>query len=142
VAKSVWTEALTTFEKTVKPIHHLIASTALVICLPASAAATTSNIDPSGVKQPKVTEATARASALAAVPNGKIQSAELENEKGAQVWSFDIEQPGTRTITEILVDGATGKIISKTHESPSEQAKEANAEKRLRSRTAETTPKR
>ena len=66
------------------------------------------------------------------VPNGKIQSAELENEKGAQVWSFDIEQPGTRTITEILVDTGTGQIISKTTESPSEQANEANAEKRTR----------
>ena len=42
--------------------------------------------------------------ALEQLPNGSIKSAEIENEKGHLVWSFDISKPGTRNITELLVD--------------------------------------
>jgi hypothetical protein len=113
-----------------KSIQCLVATTLLVVCLPAFAASTPINVAHSPDTHSKVTEAAARAAALRAVPDGKIQSAELENEKGAQVWSLDIERPGTRTITEVLVDAGTGKIVSKTNESPATQAKEAVAEKR------------
>jgi Predicted membrane protein len=50
--------------------------------------------------------------ALEQSPNGSIKSAEIENEKGHLVWSFDISEPGTRNITELLVDAKTGKIVS------------------------------
>jgi len=49
---------------------------------------------------------------------------------GRIVWSFDIARPGTRDITEILVDAKTGKIISTQTESPRDQAKEAAADKK------------
>lgn len=111
-------------------IQSVLATTALLVCVPAFAASTSITV-PLPDTPPRVTEAAARSTALRAVPDGKIQSAELENEKGVQVWSFDIERRGTRTITEILVDAGTGKIVSKTHESPAAQAKEAAAEKRL-----------
>jgi hypothetical protein len=37
--------------------------------------------------------------------------------------------PGTRNITEILMDARTGKIVAMQIESPAEQGKEAQSEK-------------
>ncbi len=76
----------------------------------------------------KVGEAQATAIALAKVPRGVVKSAELEKEHGHLVWSFDIAAPSTRGVTEILVDAATGKIISIKKESLAEEAKEAKAD--------------
>ena len=78
---------------------------------------------------PKVSESAARATALAQVKGGIVQSSELEREAGKLVWSFDIERPGSKDITEILVDANTGRIVSKKQETPAEQAKEAQADK-------------
>jgi uncharacterized membrane protein YkoI len=74
-------------------------------------------------------QAQGRATALSAVPGGTIQTAELEHEKGALVWSFDIQTPGSKGITEILVNAKTGRIISKQVESQADQAKETHADK-------------
>ena len=82
------------------------------------------------MKRAKITKAEAEHIALAKVPHGSIKSAEIENEKGHLVWSFDIAQAGIGDITEILVDAKTGRILSTQMESPREQAKEAAAEKR------------
>ena len=82
------------------------------------------------IKQAKITKADAEQIALAKVSQGIVKSAEIENEKGHLVWSFDIARPGTRDITEILVDAKTGKIISTQTESPRDQAKEAAADKK------------
>jgi uncharacterized membrane protein YkoI len=76
----------------------------------------------------KITEAQARATALARVPLGTVKSAELEREHGRLVWSFDIAQPSVKGVTEILVDARTGKIASLKKESPAEEAKEAKAD--------------
>src|SRR5947209_225424 len=82
------------------------------------------------MKQAKITKAEAERVALAKVSQGVVKSAEIENEKGHLVWSFDIAKPGTHDITEILVDAKTGKIISSQTESPRDQAKEAAADKK------------
>jgi len=82
------------------------------------------------MKQSKITKAEAEQIALAKVPHGSVKTAEIEKEKGHLVWSFDIARPGTRNITEILVDAKTGKIISTQTESPRDQAKEAAADKK------------
>jgi hypothetical protein len=82
------------------------------------------------MKQTKITKAEAEQIALAKVSRGVVKSAEIEKEKGYLVWSFDIARPGTRDITEILVDAKTGKIISTQTESPRDQAKEAAADKK------------
>jgi uncharacterized membrane protein YkoI len=82
------------------------------------------------MKQAKITKAQAQEIALAKVPQGTVKSAEIENEKGHLVWSFDIAKPNTKDITEILVDANTGKIISIQTESPRDQAKEAAADKK------------
>ncbi len=78
---------------------------------------------------PKVSEAAARATALAQVKGGRVQSAELEREAGKLVWSFDIARPGSKNVTEIWVDANSGRIVSKKQETPAEQAKEAQADK-------------
>jgi uncharacterized membrane protein YkoI len=83
-------------------------------------------------KQAKITKAQAQEIALAKVSHGVVKSAEIEKEKGHLVWSFDIAQPGTKDITEILVDAQTGRIISRQTESPRDQAKEAAADKQQR----------
>ncbi len=80
-------------------------------------------------KQAKITKARAEQIALAKVSHGSIRSAEIENEKGHLVWSFDISKPGTKNITEVLVDAKSGSIVSISTENPGQQAAEAKAEK-------------
>jgi uncharacterized membrane protein YkoI len=80
--------------------------------------------------QAKVTEADARTTALAKVPGGTVSSAELEKEHGKLVWSFDIATAKTKNVTEVQVDAVTGKLVSTKTETPSQEAKEAAAEKK------------
>lgn len=55
--------------------------------------------------------------------SGKIQSSELEKEKGQMVYSFDIRNK-KGGITEILINAYTGKIIEVKNESAADEAKE------------------
>ncbi|MEP6811123.1 MAG: PepSY domain-containing protein [Chthoniobacterales bacterium] len=82
------------------------------------------------MKQAKLTKNEAEHIALAKVPQGKVKSAEIENEKGHLVWSFDITTPGSKDITEILVDAKSGQIVSEQKETPHDQAKEAAEDKK------------
>ena len=79
--------------------------------------------------QAKITREAAGKIALAKVPSGTIKSAELEQEHGALVWSFDIATPKSRDIHEILVNARTGAIVHTELESPKAQAREAEADK-------------
>ncbi|HET6231000.1 MAG TPA: PepSY domain-containing protein [Longimicrobiaceae bacterium] len=81
-------------------------------------------------RQARVTEAAARATALALVPNGRVKSAELEREHGKLIYSFDIQVAGRRGIDEVNVDALTGAVIAKQHEGPAEERAEARAERR------------
>ncbi len=81
-------------------------------------------------KQAKITKAEAEHIALAKVSHGRVKSAEIENEKGHLVWSFDIATPNTKDITEFLVDAKSGQIISQQTESVHDQTKEAAADKK------------
>ena len=82
------------------------------------------------MKQAKITKAQAEKIALAKVPHGKIQSAEIENEHHAIVWSFDIAKPGSKDITEVLVNAKTGTIVEISTETPKAQAKERAEDKK------------
>ena len=73
----------------------------------------------------KVTKEDAQKTALARVPNGTVQEAELEKEHGKVIWSFDIAVPGSKDISEVEVDAVTGEVVAMEKESPEEQAKEA-----------------
>jgi len=77
----------------------------------------------------KVSMKTARATALAKVPGGKIQSAELEREHGKLIYSFDIRVAGRPGIEEVHVDAIRGGVLSVDHESPKSERKEARQEK-------------
>ena len=79
----------------------------------------------------KVTEAQARETALAKVPDGIVKSAELEREHGRLIWSFDVARPSAKGVTEIQVDAKTGKIVLVKKETPAQEAKEVKAEKNI-----------
>jgi uncharacterized membrane protein YkoI len=76
----------------------------------------------------KVSEATARATALAQVPNGTVKSSELEREKGKLIYSYDITVPGKTGIEEVNVNAIDGSVVGKEHETPKSEKKEAVTE--------------
>ena len=73
-------------------------------------------------KQAKITMAQAREAALNAAP-GKVESEELEKEKGKLVYSFDIRN-SRGTISEVWVDAKTGAVVSNTEETKADEEKE------------------
>ena len=75
-------------------------------------------------EHPKISKVQAEKIALEKAPGGKIRSSELEHEKGALVWSFDITMPGTRDITEVLVNANTGAVVDVSKETPAQQRAE------------------
>ena len=79
--------------------------------------------------QAKVTEAQAREIALAKVPKGTVQSAELEVEHKVLIWSLDLATPGSKDVTEVAIDAKTGAIVSVDTESPEAQKKEIEQDK-------------
>ncbi|MEA3030697.1 MAG: hypothetical protein QOG13_2022 [Sphingomonadales bacterium] len=83
---------------------------------------------------PPISMQTARARALAAVPHGRIGSAELEREQGRLIYSFDIRVPGRAGVEEVQISALTGRLISRRHESPAAERREARNEARERRR--------
>lgn len=81
-------------------------------------------------KQAKLTEDSAAVIALARVPNGKIQSVELEEEDGKLQYSYDIKVAGKSGIEEVNISAVDGRVIGVEHESASDEKKEAAAEKK------------
>ena len=82
------------------------------------------------MRQAKVSKAVATRTALSKVPGGKVQSSEIEREKGKLIYSFDIKVAGKSGIEEINVDALTGAVIAHEHESPAAEKKEAAQEKK------------
>ena len=81
-------------------------------------------------KEAKVSLADAEATALKAVPGGTVASHELERENGKLIYSFDMKIAGKSGIDEVAVDALTGAMLSKSHESPADEAREAAADKK------------
>ena len=79
-------------------------------------------------KEAKVAEGAARKTALAAVPDGKVQSHELERENGRLIYSYDIKIAGKSGVEEVNVDAMTGEIVAHEHENAKAEAKEKKAE--------------
>lgn len=75
-------------------------------------------------KEAKISEATARATALKEIPNGTVKSSQLEREKGKLIYSFDISTPGKSGTDDVNVNAIDGSIVAKTHESPKTEKKE------------------
>jgi uncharacterized membrane protein YkoI len=75
-------------------------------------------------KEAKISEETARATALSQVPNGTIKSSELERENGKLIYSFDITVPGKTGIDEVNVNAIDGSVVARSHENAKAEKKE------------------
>ena len=112
----------------------LTALVAIVVALPAAMQAQAGRAAPphetmAQLKaEAKVSSRTARATALALVPRGKVKSSELERENGRLLYSFDIATKGKSGIDEVQVDAVTGVVLSNTHETPAMVKAEAEAD--------------
>ena len=62
--------------------------------------------------------------ALARVPNGHVQNADLEEEDGKLVYTFDIKVPGKSGYEEVEVDAMMGTVLKVEHESAAMHAAE------------------
>ncbi len=80
-----------------------------------------------GRQHPKLTEAQARDIALRRAGGGRVESAELESERGVLVWSFDIAA-GDGSITEVLINADSGAVLDVQQESAVDEAAEARKE--------------
>jgi uncharacterized membrane protein YkoI len=54
--------------------------------------------------------------ALARVPGGRITEAELEEEDGRLIYSFDVRVDGRAGYDEVHVDARTGEVVKVEHE--------------------------
>jgi len=72
----------------------------------------------------KIARADAQRTALLQVPNGTIKEAEIEQEHGRLIWSFDVAVPDSANVREVNVDAMTGQVISTGTETPEQQAEE------------------
>ncbi len=77
---------------------------------------------------PKISETTARATALSMVKGGTVKAGELETEHGRLIYSFDIAQSGRTGIEEVQISALTGKLVLRHHETPAKEAVEATAD--------------
>ena len=76
----------------------------------------------------KVSFEAARATAQAKVPKAKLASAEIEEEGGKLIYSFDFKTAGKSGIDEVNVDAVTGAFVKMEHETAAAEAKEAKAD--------------
>jgi len=76
----------------------------------------------------KVSEADAIATAQKEVPDGKIESAEIEREGGKLIYSFDIKVPKKSGVEEVNVDAVNGTVVKKEHETAKEEKAEMKKE--------------
>jgi hypothetical protein len=84
----------------------------------------------------KITEAEATKIALGKVPKGKVKEAELEQENGKLIWSFDIKTKGSKDITEVHVDAITGEVLATEKETPAAEKKEKKEKKKEKQKEA------
>ncbi len=54
--------------------------------------------------------------ALARVPGGTISAAELEEEDGRLIYSFEIKVAGKSGEDEVHIDARTGEVVKQEHE--------------------------
>jgi len=120
------------------PIWSLALSAALTLLGPGAAESQgiKTSLPDSLVKQAKVTEATARKTAMAKVPAGKLQEIELERESGKLQYSYSFKVSGQDGETEVNVDAVTGAVLGVEHETAADEAKEANAAKGMKAKPA------
>ena len=90
--------------------------------------------------QAKITMDQAREIALKKA-QGEVKSSELEKESGKIVYSFDIQQPNEKKITEVQVSAIDGSIVRIRKESAANEAKEAKQEEAEKKKAAAQSQK-
>ncbi len=108
-----------------------VALLTVAVCAPVLAAqgVKVAESKPGLLKQAKITPDSAVAVAKATLPKATISSAEIEQENGKLIYSFDMKTAGKSGIDEVNVDALTGKLVGKVqHESAADEKKEADAE--------------
>ncbi|TMA26495.1 MAG: hypothetical protein E6J78_13705 [Deltaproteobacteria bacterium] len=105
----------------------LLKTFVLILGLAFSAAAADKCKEPPELKaKAQVTCGQARKAALARVKAaGRVQDAELEEDQGKLVYSFDIRRKGASGVEEVQVDAQSGAVTSVKHESAKDEAAEA-----------------
>jgi uncharacterized membrane protein YkoI len=84
---------------------------------------------PGLLKKARITYEAAVATAQAKVPKATLKAAEIEEENGKLIYSFDFATAGKTGIDEVNIDAITGKQVGKVeHESPASETKEAAAD--------------
>lgn len=84
---------------------------------------------PGLLKRAKISSDSAVAVAKAKLPKATINAAEIEEEDGRLIFSFDMKTAGKSGIDEVNVNALTGKIVGKVqHESAADEEKEAKDE--------------
>ena len=84
---------------------------------------------PGLLSRAKVTRDAATAAARTKIPKGQIISAEIEEEHGKLIYSFDIKTAGKSGIDEVNVDATSGAVRVQ-HETPRDEAKERAADRK------------
>jgi len=88
-------------------------------------------------KEAKISMEQAQRTALAKEA-GKIQSKEIEREKGKLIYSFDIKMADG--IHEVNIDAMTGEVLEDTVESAAAEAKEKAADKKQEKKSEKPAP--
>jgi len=73
--------------------------------------------------QAKVNKATAQAAALAKVPGGTVEDAEMSKWKGKLYWSFDIKPTTGGKAIEVAVDPNSGEVVWMSNEKEGDEDK-------------------
>jgi len=89
-------------------------------------------------KEAKITMEQAQKTALAKEA-GKIQSKEIEREKGKLIYSFDVKMADG--VHEVNVDAMTGEVVEDTVESAAAEAKEKAADKKQKTSEKAAPPR-
>ncbi len=111
-----------------KTVHRItLLSIVTSLCLGAAFASESPATDKaSGSK--KITEQQARDIAKRQIPDGALESAELETEDGVLIWSVDVRPHGSNDIRELQIDAHDGHVIKTETETPADQAAEKAAD--------------
>ena len=84
----------------------------------------------------KVSADSAIAVARSTIPGATISSAEIENEDGALIYTFEMKIAGKKGTEEVNVDAMTGKMLKREHEDAAAEKKEAAADKAAKAKKA------
>jgi len=97
---------------------------ASAVTVGAQGAPTVKEEKPGLLAKAKVAAAAAIATAQAKVPNGKLDSIEIEEEDGKLIYTMTFKTTGKSGVDEVNVDAMTGKQVGKVeHESPAAEKK-------------------